>query len=214
MAPETKFLHKYANCDSDTKKVAQVLEQDRFEPTSNGFLMRCDKKTRYFFSREELERYKNNFPINNPMVKEARSSEVLCVAQVSDFERLLPHVAEMRSFLDSVMENGRGLMFKPQEIFKRAAKSEAITTQIDFSTQWKCRIGISQLGLANIPIEDLIEIYGILLPLFDPYSGIRFEYTKKCAMCGSYYQAKGPKAIYCSEKCRTRARTRRSREEK
>lgn len=213
MAPEMKFLHKYANCGTEPKKIAQVLERNRFEPTIDGFRISNCEKARYFFSQEDLERYTNALPSADPFIKEARSREKLHVAQIEDFEMLVPHVQKVARFLDLVMENGRGLLFYSQEIFKRAARAEAITTQIDLSSHWQGRLGLSQLGLSKMTLEDLVEIYGILLPLFDPESDLRFEFTKKCSVCGNYYQAKGLKAIYCSEKCRTRERTQRKKEQ-
>lgn len=206
MAPEKKFIHEYANTCGKPDGIEQVLRKYLGVHLTHGFSTRAIPNERLFFSPEESAKYAQVYPGGNPFIKEARQKEVHRVATENDLQLLAVHTGEIRQFLDTVMENGRGLLFRPAEIFKRAAAYGVVVSAPANGDRWHQQIDLAVGVLDRIAIEDLVEIVGILLPLHDPGSDLKFEDTKKCVECGAFYQAKGPKAIYCSEKCRSRAR--------
>jgi hypothetical protein len=62
------------------------------------------------------------------------------------------------------------------------------------------------MDIKQVSFRDFILITGILLPMFHDKSEIKLRYTKKCITCGKFYQAKGKKAFWCSERCRSQYR--------
>lgn len=214
MAPEYKFIHSYCNSiDGPGSVQATLINNDIINP-NRSFCIRSSPGEKLFCTEEAMQGYQKGWPIGNPITRNLRSEDAVRVATLEDFASLLSHVNEMRRFMDNVRDNGKGLLSLPQEIFKRAVAKGVISSLPIAKDGWHHRIGLGMPIQADVPIEDLVEIIGILLPLHDPYSDVRFEYTKKCVICGKFYQAKGSKAIYCSERCRSRARNQQTREVK
>ena len=88
-----------------------------------------------------------------------------------------------------------------QKCLERASVLNVLVLRPD---GWRPRIDINsntQLGL-DLDITDYIDIAGLLLPSITKNETI-LEYTKKCLNCGTYYQAKGSKAVFCREACRS-----------
>lgn len=203
MAPERKFVHNYANCGDDLAGLQDLLVANRIIEEDWPFKTRggdCE----LFLSEKGLELY---LTTSNPFVAEARKASRARVASEEDFCALLPHVAEIRGLLEKCTQSYWNLSVYVGQIFKKAAASGAIiSTQIK-TDSWHHQIELARpINRLGFPVEDIVEIMGILEPVHNKLSDVKFEYTKKCLVCGSFYQAKGKKALYCSEKCRSWAR--------
>lgn len=85
--------------------------------------------------------------------------------------------------------------------YKKAKKLDCISFKV---RKWDSFIGLDtnvQKGL-DLDIDDFIDLTGLLLPTLQG-GEVKLEHTKKCKNCGTYYQAKGEKAVFCSEACRS-----------
>lgn len=212
MAPETKFIHDYVN-SKNASQIEEVLRNhgivDPWRPCRTRF---CQME-KLFPSTEALDYYKKDYPHGNPLVIEARKEEDLRLITLDDYDKLTLHAEKMRKVLGNMRDNGISLYIFQQKVFKMAVELNAIVSNPIPGDSWHFRIEMASPMPENVALEDLIEIRGILLPVHDPQSDVRFEYTKKCVVCGKYYQAKGQKAIYCSERCRAHVRNQMRKEE-
>lgn len=212
MAPETYLIHDYANSKSGSQ-IEEVLRSYGIVDQVGPIGTRSSLGEKLFASQESLEYYKKGYPSGNPVVVDARRKEDLRLINLDDYGKLTFHAEKMGRFLGNLIDNGVSLMFIQQEIFKRAVQLNAIVSNPIPGDSWHFRIEIAQPMPESLTLEDLIEIRGILLPVHDLQSNVRFDYTKKCVVCGKYYQAKGKKAIYCSERCRAHVRNQKKKEE-
>ncbi len=97
-------------------------------------------------------------------------------------------------------------------IFQKCQRQNFLTIAPLKDDAWKfqvCLAGAPEQG--NITFEDAVDLFGILVPALGS-SPVHFEWTKKCKNCGKFFQAKGPKTVFCSETCRSRARFQTQRE--
>ncbi len=110
------------------------------------------------------------------------------------------HISQIKEVLDQC-QNGILPLPYIQKCLERASVLNVLVLRPD---GWRPRIDINsntQLGL-DLDITDYIDIAGLLLPSITKNETI-LEYTKKCLNCGTYYQAKGSKAVFCREACRS-----------
>lgn len=115
------------------------------------------------------------------------------------------HISEIKKVLDLCQDGILPLSY----LQKCLEKACALNVLVLIQDGWKPRIDINsntQLGL-DLDITDYIDIAGLLLPSITKNETI-LEYTKKCLNCGTYYQAKGSKAVFCREACRSSYRRR------
>lgn len=212
MAPETHLVHDYGNSKS-ARQIEEVLRTYGIVDPMRPFRTRATPRENLFASQESLEYYKKGYPSGNPFLVDQRKKEDLRLATFEDYEGIIPHAELMGSFLGNVIDGGISLLNFPQRILKNAVAFNAVVSMPIPSDRWHFRLELAHPMPENVPLEDRVEICGILLPLHDPQSDVKFEYTKKCVVCGKYYQAKGQKAIYCSERCRAHVRNQKKREE-
>lgn len=207
MAVTKKLIHDYANCKDNPISAQDVLRSYKVILSGYPFSFRSNPDERIFYSEAALEGYVKGYPTGNPFIKETRSKESLRVMDANEFVRLANHINEINERLEACQHNPFALANFIPDVFKKAVEMGAITSAPIPGHTWHYGIVISAPILERrIPIEDLVEIVGLLIPLHALNSDLKLEYTKKCLVCGDFYQAKGEKALYCSERCRSRAR--------
>lgn len=208
MAPEIKFIHEYANCGNDAEMLALLMRYNLIRRDGKPFVIRKDTSTKLFYSQEELDWYIKAYPSGNPLTIAGRSEENIRLATCGDFASLMPHVRFVKSIMESLAKNDPTvLMGYAKNMLKTAIETDAIISSPIPDDPWHYQLAASwKMADHILPIEDMVEIHGILIPLHNPKSDLKLEYTKKCKVCGKIYQAKGQKAIYCSERCRSQAR--------
>lgn len=114
------------------------------------------------------------------------------------------HIGYIRDILDRVI-TGCPPSIELNMIFKRAVELDLIGLET-ISETWLYSLGTTaNWQNKTVAVEDYVEINGLLLPTVTD-SQTKLKQTKKCAMCHKYYQAKGAKAIYCTETCRSKSR--------
>lgn len=203
MAPETKFIHNYANCLASPEKAMRLLSDQNIITANRPFTLRNVKETNLFLDDDALYRYLNH---SDPFIQDRRRNEKNRVFTPDDCSSLIPHIIYCREILDREIGSHFGIMMNLRHSFRKAADLGILTPQPIPGDGYHYRIGLSESPAKEATVEDLVEITGFLLPSLDLSSDVRFEYTKKCTICGNYYQAKGAKAVFCSEKCRSRKR--------
>lgn len=207
MGANEVLIHAYSNCKDNPESAAAVLLSNEIILTERPFSFRSNPSEKIFCSEEALERYMKGYPSSNPFIRGARSKESLRVREANEFSRLAPHINAINEFLKNCLQNPVGLSSFIPTLFRKAVEAGAITSGPISNDNWHMQIMVSTPIIERtLPVEDLVEIMGLLIPLHDLNSNLKLEYTKKCVLCGKFYQAKGKKAIYCSEKCRSRAR--------
>lgn len=211
MAQETKLVHDYANC-RDAKNIQSLARTRGLIQENKPFTTRRATSEKLFYSQSDMDNYLSVSQSGNPFMAKQRKREDYRLATEGDYAAMLPHAREFEKFLDNTMVMPAALQNFPQMIFKNAVESSLLVC-LPTHDGWKCQIGLVQPMPEIVTLEDLLEIWGILLPLNDPNSDVKFEHTKKCVVCGKYYQAKGAKAIYCSERCRGQARNQKRKED-
>lgn len=125
-------------------------------------------------------------------------------------EKVDCHILKIRNVLDECIRGN--LPHKYLYLcYKKAIELDCLTL---FASKWNSFIGLGanvQDGY-DLDIDNYIDLNGILLPSLQR-SDIKLEYTKKCMNCGTYYQAKGQKAVFCSEACRSSYRRKMKKQE-
>lgn len=115
-------------------------------------------------------------------------------------EKINSHIDEIRGVLDVCINGG----FPYQFINKYFLRAKELDSFSMCWKQWDSRIGLSQdtLDGLDLDINDFVDIVGVLGPSIT-ITDTKLEYSKKCLNCGTYYQEKGAKAVFCSEACRS-----------
>lgn len=125
-----------------------------------------------------------------------------------EFEKVIreieKHCCKIRTILDQCIIGIPPKMVISQILRKliRTGVLGVIPTQAD---AWRFSIATSTKNQLQLPLDLYVELEGILLPSFEKSSTI-LKHTRKCCVCGNYYQARGVTVTHCSETCRSRDR--------
>jgi hypothetical protein len=151
------------------------------------------------FNRKEYH-HKTVSVVKNSRSTASKKKESPRQSSIADISQSIrEHVKQVRIFLDACIQ-GRLPNDFIRKALVRAGQFGYLTIE---PCGWTPKLGM--VAGFPMPLEDFVEIKGILLPLFNK-DNLTFEFTKKCVVCGRYYEAKGPKAIFCSAACRSRYR--------
>lgn len=213
MAQETHLPHDIANMENASEE--EILKTSRqygyTRPGKEYFLFRGSDGI-VFPSEQEREEWMKNPPpgSTNPFVPPKINS--------IGMEKYLPSIQKIiddaRALLSSAAKGETyALAYFLDTYFQEAARKRYMTVTSDASSPWHYKIDLNDNAkLGEIPFEDFIYLFGFLLPSLSKNAPIDFSNTKICAECGKFYQAKGKKALYCSERCRSRARAKNKKE--
>lgn len=202
--------------------------QDRFRQAGidgNLFAMTLDKKKYYAcFSKFEKENFLADLYIYHEDFGKNNDEDELCYKSQYNGGSKLPilrdddiitpdndifkeicrnidlHILQIRRVLDRC-SNGEIPYLYVNKCFKKASELGSFCVAWK---KWDAFIGLNgdiADGL-DLDITDYIDLTGVLLPSITR-DDTKLEYSKKCINCGTYYQAKGQKAVFCSEACRS-----------
>lgn len=203
MAQTFLFPHLFANMEVTPRELEAFCRQVGLISGTKPYVFLKETDSRFYFDADSLTGVGadliegNKFhPVTRTLMKE------------EDLESLKVVQVRLRKFLDSCIEGSLPFL-DVVEIFNDFQKKKYITLGPAAKSPWWCVVEFADcVRLGNVPLGDLINAFGILHPvLAKGESPIKFEWTKKCVSCGRYYQAKGPKAVFCGETCRSRARS-------
>lgn len=202
--------------------------QDRFQQigvSGHIFSMTLDGKRYYAcFSKYEKENFLNELYIyHNDMEKvkddasllnRIRGGHIKGIPLLFDEDIIIPnnsifsricdniniHISQIRDALNKCCE-GQVPYNYIEDYFENAKKLNHLTI---CRNQWNSYIGLDSnvTDGFDLDIIDYINFNGMLQPIIAP-DNTKLEYSKKCMNCGTYYQAKGEKAVFCSEACRS-----------
>lgn len=116
------------------------------------------------------------------------------------YENINSYITEIRNVLEVCIDGGVPYQYI-NKYFLRAKELDCFSM---YWRQWDSRVGLDQDitdGL-DLDINDFVGIVGVLGPSIT-ITDTKLEYSKKCLNCGTYYQEKGAKAVFCSEACRS-----------
>ncbi|MBQ9406620.1 MAG: hypothetical protein IJU37_07805 [Desulfovibrio sp.] len=217
MPPQKLQIHKYVNLPlQDNRKLvadfidfwlkngAMLGERYYFRSTAIDGLI--------FYTEEERHKWVGN---RNPFVKQDRikflsnNPSHLLAEIIDELGNALRKDIKSKSIILEQCSNGFQPIIKLSDWLKLAVEKNVLTCSHDPNDDdWIYRIVVTEQleNTSNLTFEEYITLKWLFLPLLTPNAEIKLKYTKKCACCGDFYQAKGDKAIYCSERCRSRMR--------
>lgn len=211
MAAVQKFLHIYANANTDSVMdlvwyfiSSYCVKEDKTMPALRHSL----KDNVYlFYNEQHLSTWKS---CQNPLLLQ----DFILICNKSDviykeaIDLIKKHHNLVIEILGEIVRNEYLASIKSSVFFKEAAAKDLITLS-KTNEKWKFNISynVEAMSRDDIKFEDKFNTLFFLLPVISK-SDVVLEYTKKCAECNSFYQAKGEKSIFCSEKCRSRYRIR------
>lgn len=202
MAAEILFPHMFANLDITIPNLESFCQQyDIIRPEKNFILLEEEDEQVYF-----TEQSKNNKEIQ--IVDEKPYAPITRkVMDDEDLKSIKITQTGIQKFLDACID-GQMPFFEILKFYKQCERKNYLTVNPLQGDMWHIHPTISDaVKFAKIPLTDYIYIRGILLPTFGgKHDPIQFAWTKRCQSCGKYFQAKGPKTIFCSETCRSRVR--------
>lgn len=203
MPPSKHLPHHIANTNGADKNAwQQICGQIGLITPDKPYIQLSGRPGRIFFDEEQrvgAEKLSATL-CQNPFVGE-EPCRLITGADLSELEK---YANSVRAILKLCSE-GIFPLLQVNHIFKRLSGKFTLAPKAD--SPWAVIIDLSdEARSGNLSLQDFVDLNGILLPSLDSSNPIRLEHTKICKCCGDFYQAKGPKAIYCSEKCRSRVR--------
>jgi len=205
---EEKPIHRYANLglNGETDFVEFKAFWTTIGPPSHAsyfFRVKHPSDKIVFFDPDGLEKW--NASISNPFLHIANGDAISLGGDEDEsiLDYINRDIVRKRQILDDCIRGVPPFAIM-QSCLKLAVETGVVTCE-PLSDGWNYRLQFTQ-NLAVLAVEDYMAITGIFLPMMFSKSEIQLRHTKKCLICGRYYQAKGDKAVYCSERCRSRAR--------
>ena len=224
------LIHSYANLKTPIESNLKDLQnfiwswgggQNQFKQagvSGNIFSMTLDTKKYYLcFSKFEKENFLTELyiyleNINTNAKNNSQTNKNLPV--LYDEDVILPeskifnkickninlHILKIREVLEQCGEG-----FIPysyiNNCFERIKKLDLFSIRWQ---QWNSFIGLDKNAIdgTDLDITDYVDFTGLLQSVLTK-DDTKLEYSKKCLNCGTYYQAKGAKAVFCSEACRS-----------
>ena len=219
MAPYKGLIHQYANLPNKLDKDGHQLRRFYAQFGPKGVLpsgqpawscirVRLLEKTlekRYlaFFDQADADQWRRML-INPFEVPE----DVVTYPGDSEFEKVLVffvnHCLRMRGVLDACIE-GIPPFTSMNSLMKSLCKFSVLTVTPG-SDPWHYTFVLnSNIDDGQLPIDVYIGAKGIFFPSIMK-TEINLKNTRKCVVCGQYYQARGATIVHCSETCRSRDR--------
>lgn len=213
MPPTEELIHMYANTrPANIKKWNDIFEFYDLngpaiwheKPREEKFIQtRSQKFQKYkvFACEEDARRFIE--------LDEAHAAELVTWPERTEYKLIqlefIQHIKFIRKILDNIIA-GIPPTLEINAIFQRAIELKIIRLEI-IPESWQYGLSLNDARFTNeiTTIEDYVDIKGILMPSISTCA-TKLKFTKKCAICQKYYQAKGVKAIHCSETCRSKSR--------
>ena len=228
MAPYKGLIHQYANLPNKLDKNGHQLRRFYAQfgpmgmlpsghPASSCVRVRLlekpseqsseelvEKKYLAFFDQADADHWRRWFS-NNPF---SVLDEIVTYPGDSEFEKVLVfvenHCLRMRGVLDACIE-GIPPFTSMNGLMKSLCKFSVLTVTPG-SDPWHYTFVLnSNIDDGQLPIDVYIGAKGIFFPSIMK-TEINLKNTRKCVVCGQYYQARGATIIHCSETCRSRDR--------
>lgn len=230
------LIHSYANLKTPIESNLKELQnfiwswgggQNQFKQAGingNIFSMTLDTKKYYLcFSKFEKENFLTELYLYLEDIKDNNAKNIcpaskglpvlynedVIIPESKIFNKICEninlHILNIREILEQC---GDG--FIPysyiNDCFERIKKLDLFSIRWQ---QWTSFIGLDKNAIdeADLDITDYVDFTGLLQPVLTR-DDTKLEYSKKCLNCGTYYQAKGAKAVFCSEACRSSYRRR------
>ena len=228
MAPYKGLIHQYANLPNRLDKDGHQLR--RFyaqfgprgmlpsghpasscvrvrlleKPSDQSSEKRVEKKYLAFFDQADADQWRRWFS-NNPF---AVLDEIVTYSGDSEFEKVLAfvedHCLRTRGVLDACIE-GIPPFTSMNGLMKSLCEFSVLTANPG-NDPWHYTFALnSNIDDGHLPIDVYIDAKGIFFPSIMK-TEINLKNTRKCVVCGQYYQARGATIVHCSETCRSRDR--------
>ena len=228
MAPYKGLIHQYANLPNKLDKNGHQLRRFYAQfgpmgmlpsghPASSCVRVRLfekpleqpseelvEKKYLAFFDQADADHWRRWFS-NNPF---SVLDEIVTYPGDSEFEKVLVavegHCSRMRGVLDACID---GIPpFTSMDGLMKSLCQYSVLTVNPGSDPWHYTFVFnSNIDDGHLPIEVYIGAKGIFFPSIMK-TEINLKNTRKCVVCGQYYQARGATIVHCSETCRSRDR--------
>ena len=212
------LIHTYANLPKDLAKNPQPLMefcrqygQRNISDTTipSGCYLRAStggfQSYIAFFDQNHaklwIDRQRNDLLDVSPMLTPTYPGQYAFEKVIKAIEK---HCCKIRTILDQCI-----IGIPPKMVVSKILKNlirtnvlGVIPTQVD---AWHFSMTASTGGQLQLPLDLYVEMEGILLPSFKK-SSIMLKHTRKCCVCGNYYQARGATVVHCSKTCRSQDR--------
>ena len=228
MAPYKGLIHQYANLpnrlDKDGHQLRRFYAQfgpsgmlPSGHPASSCVRVRLlekpseqsseelvEKKYLAFFDQGDADQWRCWFSSNPFNVLD----EIVTYPGDCEFEKVLiaveEHCSQIRKDLDDCIK-GIPPLIRMNGLIKFLCNENVIIVNSG-SDPWRYSFILSpDIENGHLPIKVYIEAKGIFFPSIMK-TEINLKNTRKCVVCGQYYQARGATIVHCSETCRSRDR--------
>ena len=226
MAPYKGLIHQYANLPNKLDKDGHQLRRFYAQFGPRGMLpswqpaWSCvrvllkeasgvpgefvERKYLAFFDQADADQWRRWFS-TDPYRK---LDEIVTYPGDCEFEKVLSAVEEhcslIRKDLDSYIK-GIPPLIRMNALIKSLCNDGVIIVNSG-SDPWRYTFFLNpDIEDGHLPIKVYIDAKGIFFPSIMK-TEINLKNTRKCVVCGQYYQARGATIVHCSETCRSRDR--------
>ena len=213
------LIHQYANLPKDLTNNVQTLEAfckmhaiggvpEANIPAGCSFQVSMKGMRRYiaFFDKRCAEEWigrKRSDPLTvEPMLIPTYPGQYEFGKVITAIEK---HCCKMRTLLDQCIL-GIPPKLMVSQILRDLIRMNVLNVTPTQEDAW--RFSITAMLASNhscLPLDLYIDLKGILLHSFEK-TPLMLKHTRKCCVCGNYYQARGATIVHCSETCRSRDR--------